>query len=94
MASSLIKKWHFGEVETKTFPFTADKDGIVIAVVTPPANAVSYVYITEDSYAHCRGYSTGSAQYTFTFPVKKGRTYAIQSASNYTFSNGVRLYPL
>lgn len=80
--------------ETVTFPFTATKSGICIAVVTPPNNALSYVYVTEDGSAHCRGYTTGSAQYTFTFPVIKGKTYAISGAANYNFNNGVRLYPI
>ena len=94
MASSLIQSRHFGEVETKTFPFTADKDGIVIAVVTPPQSTASYLYVSEDGFVHARGYTVSGIQYTLVFPVKKGRVYAIQASANYSFSNGVRLYPL
>ena len=94
MASSLIQNRHFGEVETKTFPFTADKDGIVICVVTPQQSATSYLYVSEDDITHARGYTASGMQYTLVFPVKRGRVYAIQASANYSFNNGVRLYPL
>ena len=96
MASSLIKKPEhcFGELETLTFPFTADKDGIVIAVISPPQNTASYVYIAENGGIHARGYSAGGTNYTMVFPVRKDKAYSISASSNYSFSNGVRFFPL
>lgn len=82
-----------GGAETVTFPFTATKSGIFIAVVTPPNNTTSYVYITENDSVHARGYSTG-VNYTIVFPVVKGKTYKIASSANYNFSNGARVYPI
>lgn len=93
MAVSTIQRRQFGPVETKTFPFTADKDGIVVAIITPPSSTTSYVYITESGSAHFRGASTG-LQYTLVFPVRKGKTYAIGTSANYSINSGVRLYPL
>ena len=79
--------------ETVSFPFTATKSGIGIAVVNPPQNTTSYVFITEDGVAHARMYSTGVA-YTLVFPVVKGKVYDIPTKSNYSFVGGVKLYPV
>ena len=85
----------FDDVETVTFPFTADADGIFLGIVTPPGTAVSYVYIKDntDNIAICRGSSTGSNQYTVVFPVVKGHEYRIDASSNYAFNSGARVFP-
>ena len=83
----------FGTVDTLSFPFTATKDGIVVAVVVPPNTTTSYTYISEDSTVHARGASGSGYNYTLVFPVKKGCKYAIAASSNSAFNNGVRLYP-
>ena len=92
LARVLNNMGKYSSVQSVEFPFTAEADGICIAIVTPPSNATSYVYITEDGQAHARGSSTGG-QYTLTFPVVKGNAYALQTTANYAFTRGVRLYP-
>ena len=95
MASGTIKRHGFGNPGNVTFPFTATKDGFVIAVCTPANSSnVSYVYVTEDGAAHARFYGMSNQQGTLVFPVKVGRTYAEATASNITYNNGIRLYPL
>lgn len=83
-----------GDAETVTFPFTATKSGICIVNVAPPNSTASYLYITENGGIHARGYTTGGTTYTLTFPVVKGKTYALSNASNYNIANGVRIYPI
>ena len=83
-----------GEPETVTFPFTATKSGVCCVVVAPPTSAVSYLYVTENGGVHARGYTTGGVTYTLSFPVVKGKTYALAAASNYSITNGVRIYPV
>lgn len=83
-----------GDAETETFPFTATKSGVCCVVVVPPTSAVSYLYVTENGGVHARGYTTGGITYTLSFPVVKGKTYALAAASNYSITNGVRIYPI
>ena len=93
MASGTIKRHGFGNPERVTFPFTATKDGFVIAVCNSLTSSVSYVYITEDGLAHARFYGMSNQQGTLVFPVKTGRTYAESNISNITYIDGVRFYP-
>lgn len=93
MASGTIKRHGFGNPESVTFPFTATKDGFVIAICTPPTSNVSYVYITEDGSPHARFYGMSNQQGTLVFPVKTGRTYAESNISNIAYTGGVRFYP-
>lgn len=83
-----------GDAETVTFPFTATKSGVCIVNVVPPNSAASYLYITENGGIHARGYTTGGVTYTLTFPVVKGKTYALSNSANYSIANGVRIYPI
>lgn len=94
MVSSVIKKNGWGTMTQVTFPFTPSSDGVVLAVVTPPNVATSYVYINENDNAYFRMASDQSRQYTLSFPVRKGKTYSISSSVNYAFNGGVRFLPI
>lgn len=94
MATGVISKHGFGEVQQVAFPFTATVDGIAIAVIVPPTSSTSYLYIFEDGNIHCRGCALNGTQYTVTFPVKKGRIYSVQSSSNVDYARGIRIYPI
>ena len=79
-----------GSAEAVTFPFTATKSGLCIAIITPPTSSTSYIYIAEDGTAYWRGASSGGLQYSMVIPITKGKTYTIQASSNYNFNGGVK----
>lgn len=96
MSSSVIKKtsgWA-SAVETVTFPFTADCDGILSATAVPNNTSASYVYITASDGTTFRFAGNGGLSYQITIPIKKGLTYSIAFSSNYTLNGNVNIYPL
>lgn len=82
---------HFGEPSSVTFPFTAQKDGILAVVVSPLSNANAYFVIGDGSgtvYRSNMFYGFGTAEQFF---VKKGKTYTVIAqdgvkSANATFS--------
>lgn len=81
----------YGTKTTVTLPFTAQSDGIAIAICAVPTSSASYLYIAEDGLANARGCSTSGLSYSVCFPVKKGKTYTASAKSN---SNPtIYLYP-
>lgn len=85
-------------VDSITFPYTADSDGIITLAVFPSANALSYYNISETSsggvvtvdYRPC-GMSTNGAGYTITFIIKKGFIYNRDTSTNVARTGPIRV---
>ena len=87
--TSTIKKnsASFKDGGTKTFPFTADTDGI-LTILCIPTNSTStaYLYLNRNGNAYARGASMQGLQFTLTIPIRKGETYSVGSSANVSYT--------